>query len=252
MRNNVSDCQVLVVDAGPSGLVLAAELLARGITTRIIDKGDGVVLQTRALGIHSRTLEVFDLMGLADQFVERGQVVRRFRMYTDGKPLVNLDLSLSGSRFGFMLDIPQNETESLLRTRVGELGGTVEQRMQLIGLAQDAGGVTATLEDAWGNARYITSNYVVGCDGAHSRVRHELGLSFEGHAYAQDWLLADVLLDWARREDEVHAFFRADGGPMICFPMRDHFWRLVFPYTGKRDRRDPTCLAAPTRAAMAF
>ncbi len=74
------DCQVLVVGAGPTGLVLACELLARGIRARIIDKGDGVLLQTRALGVHARTLEVFDMMGLAERFVEQGQVVRRFHM----------------------------------------------------------------------------------------------------------------------------------------------------------------------------
>jgi 2-polyprenyl-6-methoxyphenol hydroxylase-like FAD-dependent oxidoreductase len=79
------DGQVLIVGAGPTGLVLACELLAHGVRTRVIDKGDGVVVQTRALGIHARTLEVFDMMGLAERFVSRGQVVRRFRMYADGK-----------------------------------------------------------------------------------------------------------------------------------------------------------------------
>src|SRR5271167_2522761 len=73
------DCQVLVVGAGPTGLVLAADLLARGVPTRIIDKGDGVNLETRAIAIHARALEVLDLMGLAECFVEHGQVVRWFR-----------------------------------------------------------------------------------------------------------------------------------------------------------------------------
>ena len=98
--------------AGPTGLVLACELLARGIRARIIDKGDGVVLQTRALGIHARTLEVFDMMGLAERFVARGQVVRRFHMYADGKTLVRLELARNGSAFGFMLDVPQDVTET--------------------------------------------------------------------------------------------------------------------------------------------
>ena len=66
------DCQVLVAGAGPTGLVLAAELLARGIRTRVIDRGDGVALQARAIGIHARTLEVLATMGLADRFIERG------------------------------------------------------------------------------------------------------------------------------------------------------------------------------------
>jgi 2-polyprenyl-6-methoxyphenol hydroxylase-like FAD-dependent oxidoreductase len=79
----------------------------------------------------------------------------------------------------------------------------------------------------------------VGCDGAHSRVRRELGLPFDGHAYPHTWLLADVQLDWSRSEDETHAFFRSDGRPMICFPMRDHYWRPVCPYAGD-GRQAPT------------
>ena len=139
------DCQVLVVGAGPTGLVLACELLARGIRARIIDKGDGVLLQTRALGVHARTLEVFDMMGLAERFVEQGQVVRRFHMYTEGKTLVRLDLARNGSAFGFMLDVPQDVTETILRQRVAELGGSVESGTELRSLSQDPGGVTVTV-----------------------------------------------------------------------------------------------------------
>ena len=235
-----SDCQVLVVGAGPTGLVLACELLARGIRARIIDKGDGVVLQTRALGIHARTLEVFDMMGLAERFVEHGQVVRRFHMYTDGKTLVRLELARNGSRFGFMLDVPQDVTETILRQRVSELGGHVEQGTELSGLSQDPGGVTATVTEPGGTMRAITADYVVGADGAHSRVRSELGLDFQGHPYTQDWLLADVHLDWDRADDEMHAFFRRDGRPLICMPMREHLWRVIIPYAGERDRQAPT------------
>ena len=131
-----NDCQVLIVGAGPTGLVLACELLARGIRARIIDKGDGVALETRALGIHARTLEVFDMMGLADRFVARGQVVRRFHLYTDGKTLVRLELGRNGSAFGFMLDVPQDVTETILRQRVTELGGRVEPGTELSGLSR--------------------------------------------------------------------------------------------------------------------
>jgi 2-polyprenyl-6-methoxyphenol hydroxylase-like FAD-dependent oxidoreductase len=235
-----SDCQVLVVGAGPTGLVLACELLARGIRARIIDKGDGVVLQTRALGIHARTLEVFDMMGLAERFIEHGQVVRRFHMYTDGKTLVRLDLARNGSAFGFMLDVPQDVTETILRQRVRELGGRVEQGIEVKGLSVDPGGVTATVTEPGGSTRGITADYVVGADGAHSSVRSELGLDFQGHPYTQDWLLADVHLDWDRADDEMHAFFRRDGRPLICMPMREHLWRVILPYAGDRDRRAPT------------
>jgi hypothetical protein len=89
-------------------------------------------------------LEVLDTMDLVERFLERGQVVRRFRMYTDGKPLVNLDLSRIGSRYGCMLGIPQDETEALLRRRVVELGGRIEQGVELLSLCEHDGIVTAT------------------------------------------------------------------------------------------------------------
>jgi len=239
------DCQVLVVGAGPTGLVLAADLLARGIRTRVIDKGDGMALQARAVGIHARTLEVLNTMGLAESFIERGQVVRELRFYSRGRCLTSLEFARCGSRFGYLLDLPQDQTERLLRARVAELGGAIEQRAELTGLIPESGAVTATIRCPAGQTRTITAGYVVGCDGAHSRVRRELGLTFHGHPYPQDWLLADVLLDGdlpgrGLREDAIHAFFRPDGLPVIFFPMRGHRWRLTLPFAGERGDQAPT------------
>jgi 2-polyprenyl-6-methoxyphenol hydroxylase-like FAD-dependent oxidoreductase len=224
---------VLVVGAGPTGLVLGAELLARGIRTRIIDKGDGVALQARAISIHARSLEVLDMMGLAERFIEHGQTVRHLRFYSQGRCLASLDFRRSGSRFGRVLDLPQDETERLLRARIAELGGVIEQGAELTGLTVGDDAVTATVR-GFAGAQTITAGYVVGCDGAHSAVRRELGLTFHGHPYPQDWLLADVLVDSDLREDAMHAFFRPDGLPVIFFPMRGHRWRITLPFAGAR------------------
>src|ERR1700746_1690722 len=194
MTTSFCDSQVLVVGAGPTGLVLAAHLLARGIDTRIFDKGDGPARESRAVSVHARTLEVLDTMGPADAFIEHGQCVRRFRMYAGHRSLLNLDMTRNGSRYGFILNLAQSETERLLRSRVHELGGAIEQRSELAGLSQRGDGVDATLRDADGRETEIRAGYVVGCDGAHSRVRRELGLAFAGQPYPQDWLLAEGLV----------------------------------------------------------
>jgi 2-polyprenyl-6-methoxyphenol hydroxylase-like FAD-dependent oxidoreductase len=242
MTTNTSsaDCQVLVVGAGPTGLTLAAQLLARGIRTRVIDKGDGAARQSRALGIHARTLEILDTMGLADTFIGRGHRVGHVRWYAGGRKLLDLNLARNGSRYGFVLHLAQRETELLLRDRVRELGGTIEQGVELVRLAESGDAVDATLRDIAGREVEVTAGYVVGCDGAHSRVRHELGLPFEGQPYPQDWLLADVALAGAGSDDAVHLFFRPNGTPLACIPMGGPRWRLVLANAGDRGGRAPT------------
>jgi 2-polyprenyl-6-methoxyphenol hydroxylase-like FAD-dependent oxidoreductase len=260
-RNGVhsgSDCQVLVVGAGPTGLILAAELLRRGVHVRVVDKGDGQALQSRALAVHARTLEVFDMMGVAERFLERGQRIYRFRMYSGARLLVTLDLTKNPSRFPFMLNIPQDETERLLREHVTELGGVIEQGCELVGLVEDTDRVLATVRNATGETETIRADYLAGCDGAHSRVRKELGLDFDGHPYDDDWLLADVRVDWEKPDNEVQAFFNPQRGPVIFFPMRDGRWRVFGPFAGDRGRRPPALeemqelvdLRSPLRAKL--
>jgi len=117
-QTSTSHCQVLIVGAGPTGLVLAAQLLARGVRTRVIDKGKGPARQSRAISIYARTLELLDTMGLAETLIAHGHQVRRLHWYAGKRTLLNLDLARNGSRYGFVLHLPQNETERLLRTRV--------------------------------------------------------------------------------------------------------------------------------------
>jgi 2-polyprenyl-6-methoxyphenol hydroxylase-like FAD-dependent oxidoreductase len=238
-QTSSSPCQVLVVGAGPTGLVLAAQLLARGVWTRVIDKAAAPASLSRAVSIHARVLELLDTMGLAETFIAHGHQVRRFRMYAGRRNLLNLDMSRNGSRHGFILHIVQNETERLLRARVEELGGTVEHGVELVRLSDD-GEVDATVRDVAGHETQVSADYLVGCDGAHSRVRRELGLAFQGQAYPHHFLLADVALDGIDRDDETRAFFRPDGLPLICIPMGEHRWRLVMPHAGDPAGQSPS------------
>jgi 2-polyprenyl-6-methoxyphenol hydroxylase-like FAD-dependent oxidoreductase len=234
------DCQVLVVGAGPTGLTLAAQLLAHGIHARVIDKGEGPATQSRALGIQARTLELLDTMGLADAFIDQGHRIRRLRWYAGHRNLLDLDMARNGSRYGFTLHIPQSQTETLLRARVRELGGIIEHGVELVRLAERGDAVDATLRDAAGREIQLSAGYAVGCDGAHSRVRSEIGFPFEGQPYPQDWLLADVALDGAGDDDAVHAFFRPNGTPLVCIPMGGQRWRLTMANAGDRGGQPPT------------
>jgi 2-polyprenyl-6-methoxyphenol hydroxylase-like FAD-dependent oxidoreductase len=239
-RTASSDCQVLVVGSGPTGLTLAAQLLARGVSTRVIDKGDGPSPQSRALAVHARTLELLDTMGLAEELLARGHEVAHLHMYGGPRRLLNLNLANNGSRFGFVLHVPQRETELVLRSRLRELGGTVEHGVELVGLTDRGEFAEARLRDRAGREVEVTADYVVGCDGAHSRVRHELDLPFDGQAYPQDWVLADVALHGAGTDDAVHLFFRPDGLPLACIPLGGDRWRLVMANAGNRDGRPPS------------
>src|SRR5262249_32034579 len=141
------DCDVLVVGAGPTGLTLAAQLLARGVRTRIIDKDAGTPRLSRAIGIQPRTLETLDMMGIVDRFLDAGHRVSGVGVYTGTRRLVGIDMAHSGSAYRFQLHLPQQQTEALLRERVAELGGVVETGLELVCFTDDGGVVTATVRD---------------------------------------------------------------------------------------------------------
>lgn len=235
----MNDDAILVVGAGPTGLMLAAELARHGAPVRVVDRRDGPCAESRALGVQAGALEALDRAGVAGELVARGRRVAGFSMWDGRRRLIRIDYGLLDSPFPFLLDVPQRETEAVLRERLASLGVVIEGGTEVVGVAQAPDAVTVTVRRAGGTCA-IRAPYVVGCDGAHSTVRSQAGLPFEGHGYPDDWLLADVELDWDRAPDEVHVCFSPDGRAVVVMPMGGRRWRVILYFAGDRDGEAPT------------
>lgn len=214
-----TDTQVLVVGAGPVGLFMAAELNRHGVACRVIDKNDGPTHDTRAAAVQARTLEILESLGLADAFVQAGSISHAKAAYTsDFKLIKYLTFDELDSPFPFILQLPQSRTERLLAGYLARLGTQVERRVELVAFEQDEDGVRATLRSRDGAQETVNVSYLIGCDGAHSSVRHVLGVSFSGDDYPTDLISADIKVDWELPRDEQISFFAAEG-MLTFFPL---------------------------------
>lgn len=218
--------EVLIVGAGPVGLCLACELARYSVPFRIVEKRPEPSKTSKALGIHARSLEMLEDMGIVDRFIERGLKVGRINFYADGKQLTHVNLSEVDSPFNFTLDLPQSQTEALFIERLAELGHHVDRYVELTDLEQIENGVNVSLTKKGGVIEKRTYPWVVGCDGAHSATRRLIDMPFEGEAYPENYALADVRIDSSLKLDEMHLFFHGDGF-IVIFPMRDQRFRVV-------------------------
>ncbi len=206
-----SDLPVLVVGAGPTGLILAAELIRHGTTCRIIDKGTGPTPLSKATTVQARTLEMLDDMGIVDKMLGAGTKSHGVNIYHVADRLLHVSYDDLESPYPFLLNVPQSTLEGVLGEFVTSVGLQVEWGTELIGFTQDADGVTATLRHADGQEESVRAAWLVGCDGAHSVVRHTLEIGFEGKSYTQWFGLADATLKWGLRHDELHGFVHPTG-----------------------------------------
>ncbi len=217
------DTDVLVAGAGPIGLTTAIELRRRGISCRIIDPLDEPRQYAKAVGIQPRTLELFENMGVLRQALDASTLMRGQIMYTNGVEVGRVDLTLPEDVPYWFLCLPQYSTERILTERLTELGTTVERGVGLTAFEQSDDAVTCTLSDG----STVTAQYLVGSDGAHSVVRKGLGLSFEGGAFAESYMLGDVEVDWSIPSGySVRANHTADDGTtddlLVCIPLPGH------------------------------
>jgi 2-polyprenyl-6-methoxyphenol hydroxylase-like FAD-dependent oxidoreductase len=188
---------VLVVGAGPTGLMMACQLARHGVRFRIIDDQARRVRESRAFGIQALSMEIFDQLGLGADFAARVRRAEPVRGYVHGKELITLRFDQIGddTRYGSLYLLAQPETEQIFLDDLHARGVAVERPARLQAFHQDRDGVTAEVEALpGGEVETIRCRYIIGCDGARSRVREVLGIPFEGATYHQEFVLADVRL----------------------------------------------------------
>jgi 2-polyprenyl-6-methoxyphenol hydroxylase-like FAD-dependent oxidoreductase len=224
---------VLVVGAGPVGLTAAAELRRRGVNVRCVDAATEHNVSTKALGLQARTLELFERLGVVESAVARGLPVRRFNIMSEERPIAKFDLGGLDSPYPYLLMPPQNTTEEILRERLVELGVQVERGVELAGFTQDADGVDAVLRRADGHSEHVRADWMIAADGAHSSVRHQLRLRFEGGAFREEFATADVRIQWDLPSDELFAFLNR-GNFIAYFPMVGGWHRVAIAYNTRR------------------
>jgi 2-polyprenyl-6-methoxyphenol hydroxylase-like FAD-dependent oxidoreductase len=230
-------CDVLVVGAGPTGLVLALWLTKLGVRARIVDKTAEPGTTSRALAIQARTLELYRQLDLADAVVARAREVPAVNLWARGERKARVDFEQVGvglTPYPYLRIFPQDEHERLLIERLGAMGISVERRTELVGYRDEGGHVVAELRHADGGAETIEAAYIAGCDGARSQVREVMGVGFPGGTYSELFYVADVVASGLPIDGELHVDLD-EADFLAIFPLAgERRVRLVGSVRGER------------------
>ena len=236
------EVQVLIVGAGPTGLMLANQLCRHGIRPLIIDRHSGPAQQSRAMAVHARTLEIYQKLGIADRALELGKRGEGANVWSEGTWRARIPLGDIGSNlspYPFVLMLGQDDNERIMNARLADFGMAVEWNTELLSLEQHRDHVVATLKQPDGSQRKVTVQYVAGCDGSRSAVREISGIKFPGAPYEHTFFVADTEAVGPMKPNELNIYLWKDGFHLF-FPMRGtDRWRLVgiLPkaFRGKKD-----------------
>ena len=209
---------VVVVGAGPTGLVLAAELALAGVRCLVLDRRDGPRSDSRAICLHARSMEMLDLRGLAGLFAGAGLPVPSFPLGPKGAAI---RFGVLDSDFRYLLDIPQSQIEQLLAARAVQLGAEIRWSSTVTGIEQDDKGVRVTVADG----TVAPAAYAVACGGVRSFVRGAIGMPFPGFPNPGSVILADLHLDGLPMTSAYGDLSR--GGMLLMFPFRNGSCRVV-------------------------
>ena len=220
--SSISNTDVLIVGAGPTGLVLALWLTRLGVRVRIVDKTSEPGTTSRALAVQARTLELYDQIGLAAAVVERGRRVVAVTLWVAGRQAAHAvfgDFGAGLSPFSYALIFPQDEHERLLVDRLAEAGVEVERETELLGFEDASGRVRVNLKRRHGTPEACDAAYIAGCDGANSAVRELLRIRFPGGAYEHLFYVADVEASGAAMNGDLHGALDTTDF-LVVFPLK--------------------------------
>ncbi|KTD56589.1 FAD dependent oxidoreductase [Legionella santicrucis] len=211
-------CSVLIVGAGPTGLMAACEMARYGISFRIVEKKSEPTKTTNAAGIHTRTLELLDHIGLVDKFVAAGLKSDLMVLYSGQNKLAQISLQTDSSLFKYILMLPQSFTELFLNERLEELGHHVEREREVIGIKQENNGIISTIKHSDGSIETIESDWIIGCDGYHSIVREQSQIPMAGADIDKEFFVADVRVQTNAIPNAVIMYF-TKGTVLGLFPL---------------------------------
>ena len=224
------DTDVLIVGAGPTGLMLANQLGRRGVRVLIIDRHSGPAQQSRALGVQSRTMEIYSKLGIADRALELGKIGTGGNIWARGRRMARVALGEAGKTvtpYPYIFILGQDDNEIIMGERLRDWGLSVQWNTELTALDQQSDHVIASLKQPDGSIRKISAAWVAGCDGSRSAVRELNGITFPGAPYEHVFFVADTVATGNMVPGEVNIYLLKSGFHLF-FPMRgtDH-WRLV-------------------------
>jgi 2-polyprenyl-6-methoxyphenol hydroxylase-like FAD-dependent oxidoreductase len=221
---------VLIVGAGPTGLMLANQLGRQGVRVTIIDRHSGPAMQSRAMAVQARTLEIYAKLGIADEAIALGAPGNGVNLWVNGRKRARIPVQEIGegmSAFPYVLMLGQDDNEHLLGALLKRWNIEIQWNTELLSLEQHPDRVVATLAGPDGRQRDVVAAYVAGCDGGRSAVRQMNGIEFPGAPYEHTFFVADTEAVGPMVPGELNTYLWKDGFTLF-FPMRGRDgWRVI-------------------------